>query len=525
MRYELREYQQRAITELKKSLAKGNKKIILTLATGAGKSIIARIIAEMASKKGSEVLYTAHRTILIKQMKETFKGLSNVQCETLQTSANREHDDIKIIIADEVHYGVNSKMQDKVFAKYPDAIIIGLSATPITHAGYKLKGWDETIDIVQLADLIDLGFASNIRIFAPMDIDTSSFRTSGNDFNSKDIAEEVGKSEIVSNVVDVFCKYAKTLKTIFYCVNIQHAESINNMLLDIGLKSSTYHSKLKDKDKIFDRFKKNELQILCSVESLTTGVDEKDIYCLVLATPTKSIIKSTQIVGRATRLNNEDPNKVALILDCGSVIDSTQHPLKRLVFDKEPPKSKNICDLCKGKKYIKQREVKIIDASTGVYLETITWECSSCGNIEIEQEEQIDNINFCLECDKVIERGSAETQTRITCEAIEVFSVCPHCKNEKIVRSVKMAEKQMREIKFEDITTWDEVKEELKQAVNKEGKKYHHVWASITIDNLINANFGIEEVKDFIRFYKNKGWTLGNITTAMINRRDKLNKH
>ena len=65
-----RDYQIEAIEKLRRALIAGSKKIILTLATGAGKSIIARDIVEMAKKKNSNVLFLAHRTILIDQMRD-----------------------------------------------------------------------------------------------------------------------------------------------------------------------------------------------------------------------------------------------------------------------------------------------------------------------------------------------------------------------------------------------------------------------------------------------------------------------
>ena len=74
----LRPYQTEAIQKLKASFLKGNRRVILTLATGAGKSVIARAIVEMAKAKNNKVLFVAHRTILVDQMRRTFSGLDNV---------------------------------------------------------------------------------------------------------------------------------------------------------------------------------------------------------------------------------------------------------------------------------------------------------------------------------------------------------------------------------------------------------------------------------------------------------------
>lgn len=517
----LRDYQVEAIEKTKQSIRDGNKKIILSLATGAGKSIIARNIVEMAGAKGSEVLYTAHRTILIEQMQETFKGLTNVVAETLQTSKNRDYDKIDIIIADEMHFGVNSPMQNKVLKKYPNAIVIGLSATPILHNGNRIDGWDDIIDIVQLKDLIERGYASRVKVLSTANIDTDIFGSSGGDFNSKDVYNEVSKSSIASNVISIFKKYAKNMKTIFYCVNQKHAEQLNEMLVSDGFKSSVYHSKLhkKTRAKIFQEFRDNELQILCSVESLTTGVDLPDIYCLVLATPTKSIIKAVQIYGRATRLNPSDPNKQALILDCGSVVENTVHPLQKLDFDAISDKKNRECG-CGGNMLLVSTKMSAINLDTGEYTETKKFFCTSCKNEEIKETIKVYEFNFCIECEKVIEAGTSRNYIEDTKEAMTMISVCPHCGNEKVIREVLKTEVKVEEIIYSELESWDGIERELRKAKNKDGKKYHHYWSKRVANSLREEGFSIVEVRNFIKRYNDNGWALGGIFNAMMKKKN-----
>ena len=60
-----------AIEDLKITLSKGNKNIMLCACTGAGKSIIIKTIFQMALDKNpnASLLYVVHRKILINQMK------------------------------------------------------------------------------------------------------------------------------------------------------------------------------------------------------------------------------------------------------------------------------------------------------------------------------------------------------------------------------------------------------------------------------------------------------------------------
>ena len=56
----------------------------------------------------------------------------------------------------------------------------------------------------------------------------------------------------------------------------------------------------KQTEETIKKFRNNEIKLLLNVDILVTGVDMPDIYCLILASPTKSIIKAVQIYGRAT---------------------------------------------------------------------------------------------------------------------------------------------------------------------------------------------------------------------------------
>lgn len=125
-------------------------------------------------------------------------------------------------------------------------------------------------------------------------------------------------------------------KTIFFCVSKDHArrmEDIFNRLYP------EYHGKLArvivSEDKyvhgeggLLDQFKKQDFpRIAISVDMLDTGVDVREIVNLVFAKPVYSFVKFWQMIGRGTRVLEEDLNKRKpwckekskfLIIDCWS---------------------------------------------------------------------------------------------------------------------------------------------------------------------------------------------------------------
>ncbi len=155
-----RYYQKMAITAVCDSLEKGNRKALLVMATGTGKTRTAISIVDVLMKKGwvKNILFLADRTALVKQAKRNFKNLlpeltlcnlldnkddpeSRMIFSTYSTMMNaiddvKNKDDKKLftsghfdlIIIDESHRSIYKKYQE-IFS-YFDAILLGLTATP-----------------------------------------------------------------------------------------------------------------------------------------------------------------------------------------------------------------------------------------------------------------------------------------------------------------------------------------------------------------------------------------------------------
>lgn len=155
-----RYYQKMAVAAVCDSLEKGNRKALLVMATGSGKTRTAISTVDTLIKRGwvKNILFLADRTALVKQAKKNFKALlpELSLCNLLDSKDNPESrmvfstyptmmnaiDDIKnkqreklftsghfdLIIIDESHRSIYKKYQD-IF-NYFDAILLGLTATP-----------------------------------------------------------------------------------------------------------------------------------------------------------------------------------------------------------------------------------------------------------------------------------------------------------------------------------------------------------------------------------------------------------
>jgi len=138
-RQQLRDYQERAVETV---IAKLDQRPILVSPTGSGKTTMA---TEIVERLGRRTLWLAHRKELIDQAAERLAahGLragivmagyrrdpdAQVQVASVQTLVRRNKPAAGLVVVDECHHGAAETYQ-KILADYPDAALLGLTATP-----------------------------------------------------------------------------------------------------------------------------------------------------------------------------------------------------------------------------------------------------------------------------------------------------------------------------------------------------------------------------------------------------------
>ena len=141
----LRDYQEAMIRDARVSLAT-NKRILLVGPTGCGKTVLALEMIRGAVARGKRVLFLCHRRELVRQSSRAFwnagvehgmvmagKAMTAVMANVgvINTVANRI-DRMRppdLIIVDESHRSVSPSYL-KLFEAWPDAHVVGLTATP-----------------------------------------------------------------------------------------------------------------------------------------------------------------------------------------------------------------------------------------------------------------------------------------------------------------------------------------------------------------------------------------------------------
>jgi len=361
---EPRYYQVDAINRSVEAVARGQKRILLVMATGTGKTyttfqIIWRLWKARLVKR---VLFLVDRNILADQtLNNDFKPFGSVrtkiknrkidpsyeiQVGLYQAITGPEEEDkifknvspdfFDLIIIDECHRGsaADDASWKEILLYFSNAIQIGMTATPketkyvsnITYFGepvftYTLKqgiadGFLAPYKVVRIdidkdlygwtppAGMVDdLGHEIEERTFNQADMDRILVLNQ----RTKLVANRVMK---LLNAMDPFAK------TIIFCDDIEHAERMRVAIVNAAGRIATDNPKYVMRITGDSVEGKAELENFVTPESkfpviattselMTTGVDAKTCKLIVLDKTIKSMTNFKQIIGRGTRIDEE----------------------------------------------------------------------------------------------------------------------------------------------------------------------------------------------------------------------------
>lgn len=353
---QLREYQSQAVRDIRDSVVKGNRSIVLVLPTGAGKSAIATAIAAGADQKHKRVLFLAPRRELIYQISDHF-DLSGVdhgvvmagespsfiqdnQIACIPTLARRCFQGgepvepslfgrgtpipgADLVIVDEAHIGVGGQAQKVIdYYKQTGAVVLGLTATPARKDGRGLGAiYDDMVIGPTVRELTDQGFLVPARYFGGSTPDLDGVKLQAGDYNQKQIGQRANEPVLIGDIVTNWCRIASDRQTFVFAVDVAHSKALCDQFKAAGVKAEHLDGKTENDERksIQERLRKGETQVIVNCQVMTYGVDFPPVGCIVLATPTKSVTKYFQSVGRGLRTCEGKSD--CLVLDHSGVVD------------------------------------------------------------------------------------------------------------------------------------------------------------------------------------------------------------
>ena len=379
--YPPRYYQRIAINRTVDAIARGQKRLLLVMATGTGKTYTAFQIVYrlLKSETVHKVLYLADRNMLVDQsIEQDFAPLQktihkiNVKNDNPNTITSyevyfslyqqlvgdddKEHfrelfqpDFFDLIIVDECHRG-SAKEESRwrrVLEYFSDAIQIGMTATPKeTKYISNLSYFGEPVYTYSLKEGIDDGFLAPFKVINITTnigdgwrIQKGQLDIYGNEipdriYTNSDYDYSIIIEDRIREVAQEITRYLKSTdrmaRTIVFCATEDAALRMRDMLAqlnrDMVKKSPDYVVRITGSDEIgkgkikqFSSVTQKYPVIATTSKLLSTGADCKMTKLIVLDEMIGSMTEFKQIIGRGTRLREKEGKTHFAVMDFRNV--------------------------------------------------------------------------------------------------------------------------------------------------------------------------------------------------------------
>ena len=328
-----RPFQDDMLNEARAKLRALIRRILFQAPTGSGKTILAAIMLGNSASKGLRSWFVVHRKELLRQSSSRFRdaGVAHsfiasneyydkramVHICGVQTLVRRldrvEKPDI--IIWDECHHAAATSWS-KIMAQYPDTIHIGLSATPERLDG---KGLDKYFDYIikgpTVEWLIEHGYLSPYKIYAPNPVSMEGVATSMGDYAKSDVQKKMDKRSITGDAITHYNKLCRGAQFIAFCSGIEHSKHVAEQFTAAGIPCLHVDGETPDDERLeaMRKLESREVLGLSNVDLFGEGVDVPSLQAVILLRPTQSRGLHLQQIGRALRPSANKP--YAVILD------------------------------------------------------------------------------------------------------------------------------------------------------------------------------------------------------------------
>jgi DNA repair protein RadD len=459
--FQLRDYQQEAVSATIKHFRKTNESAVIVLPTGSGKSLVIAELARLAKRK---ILVLTHVKELVEQNHQKYEsygltagiysaGLKKKENQYQVTfasiqSAARNLDDFSqqysLIIIDECHRvnmanadkaekpknkEENQQQQDlnqyqKIIQQLkqsnPDIKLLGLTATPyrlgmgwIYRKHYRgiirseaARPFEYCIYELPLRYLIKRQYLTEPKLVdATIEhYDFSSLRENASgEYNPTDVNCLLANNHrVTQSIIEQVVELGEKRQGIMiFAATVDHAKEVFSYLPSQQSALITGATDSAERDQLIKAFKLKEIKYLVNVSVLTTGFDAPHVDMIAILRPTQSVSLYQQIIGRGLRLS--DNKKDCLVIDyTGNDFDLYQPEVGEKKPNSQSQPVQVVCPSCE--------------------FPNIFWGICDDDGYLVE--------HYGRRCQGLIEDLTEQQTKDHQCEYRFVFKECPHCGGE-----------------------------------------------------------------------------------------------
>lgn len=326
----LRNYQTLAIQQIREKYVSGHKKVLLRLATGAGKTVVFCEVTKNTIKNKKRVGIFVRGRKLVDQASQrlfreevhhgvlmakhwNYRPSASVQVCSIDTLIARGlRPEFDFIVIDEAHLAISDGYRE-VLNDYPNAYILSVTATPYTNEPLNHIA-DTIIHPITMQELIDQGFLVPFRYFSPDEPDLRGVKTVNGDYKNNQLEERMTKGQLTGDIIKHWVNIGEGRPTLLFAVNINHSKLLVEKFNEAGIRAEHCDADTPEEERnaIIKRLENGQTKIVSNVGIFCTGVDIPSLGAIILARPTQSYSLYIQQIGRGTRTFQGKENCILL---------------------------------------------------------------------------------------------------------------------------------------------------------------------------------------------------------------------
>ena len=295
----LRPYQVAAVEAMRSAAGAGSRAILLVQPTGTGKTRTLTEAVRGHVSRGGRPLWVAHRRELLSQAEDALRGGGltperDVWVRSIQELRVSGGPPATMLVVDEAHHLPSSDWSQLRTEQYPDALLLGATATPERGDGRGLGAlFDALVVGITVREAMAQGWLVPAEIVGP------------------DRALDPG--QLAQDPVDAYLEHAAGTQAILFASSVELAQEYAARFTAQGVPSAAVFGAMTGRASVLEAYAAGTVRVLTSVAVLTEGFDCPATETVILARGFGTTGGYLQAVGRGLRLS---PGKSrCLVLD------------------------------------------------------------------------------------------------------------------------------------------------------------------------------------------------------------------